>query len=94
LPERKRLLRNQRLCIDPARGANTLCRASKTAGYRKTYEISDLAEWQSKLPDLLKEAGPLFVDLKVETGEIYPEDFARLASTTHRENFRRALAHG
>src|SRR4249920_2735089 len=51
--------------------------------------FAELAEWQSKLPDLLEVAGPLFVDLKVETGEIYPENFARLASTTHWENFRR-----
>jgi uncharacterized protein YecE (DUF72 family) len=78
----------------PRAGQIRFAELAKTAGYRKTYEISDLAEWQSKLPDLLKEAGPLFVDLKVETGEIYPEDFARLASTTHRENFRLALAHG
>src|SRR6266850_2689155 len=40
-----------------------------TAEYRRTYEISALAEWESKLPDLFKEEGPLFVDLKVEPGE-------------------------
>jgi sulfopyruvate decarboxylase subunit beta len=78
----------------PRAGRIRFAELAKTAGYRRTYEIADLAEWQSKLPDLLEEAGPLFVDLKVETGEIYPENFARLASTTHRENFRRALAHG
>ena len=63
-------------------------------GYRRTYAISDLAEWESKRPDLFKEEGPLFVDLKVEPGEAYPEDFPKLSSTEHREKFRRALANG
>jgi len=65
-----------------------------TAGHRRTYEISALAEWESKLPDLFKEEGPLFVDLKVEPAEAYPEDFPRLSSTEHREKFRSALAKG
>jgi hypothetical protein len=56
--------------------------------------MTPLADWESKLPDLLKEEGPLFVDLKVELGEAYPEDFPRLSSTEHREKFRRALANG
>ena len=64
---------------------------AKTAGYRKTYEISDLAEWERELPNLLKEDGPIFVDLKVEPGEAYPENFRRLYSIEHREKFRRAL---
>jgi len=63
-------------------------------GYHRTYAISDLAEWESKLPDLFKEEGPLFVDLKVEPGEAYPEDFPKLSGTEHREKFRRALANG
>jgi sulfopyruvate decarboxylase subunit beta len=78
----------------PGSGQLRFAELAKTAGYRRTYEISDLAEWETTLRDVLKEDGPLFVDLKVETGEIYPEDFARLASTTHREKFRRALANG
>ncbi len=65
---------------------------AKTAGYRKTYEISDLVVWERELPAILKEAGPVFVDLKVEPGEAYPENFPRLYSVEHRERFRRALA--
>jgi phosphonopyruvate decarboxylase len=76
----------------PRAGQICFAELARTAGYRRTYEISDLADWERKLPDLLKEAGPLFVDLKVEAGEAYPEDFARLSSTEHREKFRRALA--
>jgi sulfopyruvate decarboxylase subunit beta len=65
---------------------------AKTAGYRNTYELSDIAEWERELPRILKEEGPIFVDLKVEPGEAYPENFARLYSVEHRERFRRALA--
>ena len=65
---------------------------AKTAGYKKTYEISDLAEWEQKLPDILNEEGPVFVTLKVEPGETYPENFSRLYSIEHREKFRQTLA--
>jgi thiamine pyrophosphate-dependent acetolactate synthase large subunit-like protein len=78
----------------PRAGQIRFAELAKTAGYRRTHEISDLAEWESKLPDLFKEEGPLFVDLKVEPGEAYPEDFPKLSSTEHREKFRRALANG
>jgi uncharacterized protein YceH (UPF0502 family) len=64
---------------------------AKTAGYRKTYEFADVAQWERELPNILKEDGPIFVDLKVEPGEAYPENFSRLYSTEHREKFRRAL---
>lgn len=65
---------------------------AQTAGYRKTYELSDLSEWERELPRILREDGPIFVDLKVEPGEAYPENFPRLYSFAHREKFRRALA--
>ena len=67
---------------------------ARTAGYRNTYELSDIAEWERELPRILQEDGPIFVDLKVEPGEAYPENFPRLYSLEHREKFRRALAAG
>lgn len=76
----------------PRAGQIRFAELAKAAGYRKTYEISDLVDWENKLPDILKEEGPLFVNLKVEPGEAYPEDFRRLYSIEHREKFRRTLA--
>ena len=87
---RERLLRNERLGADPALRIR-FAELAKTAGYRRTYEISELAEWEHQLPGLLKEEGPVFVDLKVEPGEAYPENFRRLYSLEHRERFRQAL---
>jgi hypothetical protein len=40
---------------------------------------------------ILHEDGPIFVDLHVEPGEHYPEDFRRLYDIEYRERFRRAL---
>jgi len=76
----------------PRAGQIRFSELARTAGYRKAYEISDLAEWERLLPEILKEEGPLFVDLKVEPGEAYPESFPRLYSIEHREKFRQTLA--
>jgi phosphonopyruvate decarboxylase len=76
----------------PRAGRIGFAELAKTAGYRNTYQLSDVAEWERELPRILKEDGPIFVDLKVEPGEAYPENFARLYSVEHRERFRRALA--
>jgi thiamine pyrophosphate-dependent acetolactate synthase large subunit-like protein len=64
---------------------------AKAAGYPNTYEISNLGEWDRELEKILKAEGPTFVDLKVEPGEQYPEDFRRLYSIEYRDRFRRAL---
>jgi sulfopyruvate decarboxylase subunit beta len=76
----------------PRAGQIRFAELARTAGYRGTYELSDVAEWERELPRILKEDGPIFVDLKVEPGEAYPENFPRLYSIDHRERFRHALA--
>ena len=78
--------------LTPRSGQIRFAEMAKTAGYKKTYEISDLAEWEHKLPEILKDEGPVFVTLKVEPGEAYPENFPRLYSLEHREKFRKTLA--
>lgn len=64
---------------------------AKTAGYRKVLEITEIEDWDRQLPELLKEDGPIFVDLKMIPGEQYPEDFRRLYSIEYRDRFRQAL---
>ena len=66
---------------------------ARAAGYPKTYEFSTLDEWERALDGgILKEDGPILVDLKMEPGEKYPEDFRRLYNTDYRESFKKALA--
>jgi phosphonopyruvate decarboxylase len=75
----------------PGAGRVSFSGLAREAGYRRVYEFSDLANWDRALDQILKEEGPVFVSLKVEPGEDYPEDFRRLNSVEHREAFRRAL---
>jgi len=66
---------------------------ARAAGYPAAYAFDDLGTWEQALPDLLRQDGPVFVDLKVVPGETrYPDDFRRLYSVEAREDFRRTLA--
>jgi len=76
----------------PNGGKFSFAGLAREAGYANTYTFSDLAAWDRSLDGILKEEGPILVDLKVEPGEDYPEDFRRLYSTEHRDRFRKALA--
>ncbi len=64
---------------------------AQAAGYPKSYEFDKLDDWEREVGRILKEEGPILVDLKVEPGEEYPEDFRRLYSVEFRDLFRRAL---
>lgn len=64
---------------------------ASAAGYPRTYEFANLEDWDREVGRILHEDGPVFVDLKVEPGEEYPEDFRRLYSVQFREAFRQAL---
>ncbi|MFQ5683148.1 MAG: thiamine pyrophosphate-dependent enzyme [Candidatus Binatia bacterium] len=75
----------------PRAGLVSFAGFAKTAGYPKTYEFSDLQEWDRQLDNILGDTGPIFVDLKVEPGIAYPEDFRRLYSVQHKDAFRKTL---
>lgn len=65
---------------------------ARDAGYRRTCAFDQLEDWEREAGGLLREDGPIFVELRVEPGGRYPEDFARLYDLEYRERFRRALA--
>ena len=75
----------------PNAGTVSFAGIARAAGYPKTYEFANLADWERELDKILKEDGPILVDLKVEPGEDYPEDFRRLYNPEFRDAFRRAL---
>ena len=75
----------------PRAGNISFTGMAREAGYPKTYEFTDLQEWDREIDRILHEDGPIFVDLKVEPGEDYPEDFRRLYNVQYREAFRRAI---
>ena len=76
----------------PTHSGFTFTGLAREAGYAKTYTFDDLEDWDRNLDKLLKEDGPILVDLKVEPGEDYPENFPRLYNTEYRDRFRKALA--
>jgi phosphonopyruvate decarboxylase len=66
---------------------------ARAAGYPHAYTFDELDAWERALPDLLRQEGPVFVDLHVVPGDDrYPDDFRRLYSVEAREAFRHALA--
>lgn len=75
----------------PGIGCLSFTAMARAAGYPKTYEFDNLEEWDRAVDHILREQGPILVDLKVVPGEDYPEDFRRLYSVQYREAFRRAL---
>jgi len=77
----------------PIPGVNRLSftALARAAGYPKSYEFDKLEDWEREVGKVLKEDGPILVDLKVTPGEQYPEDFRRLYSIEFRDRFRKAL---
>jgi len=76
----------------PGAGRLSFAGMAREAGYPRTYEFHNLEEWDRNLDQILREEGPILVDLKVEPGEAYPEDFRRLYNVKFRETFRQALS--
>ena len=76
----------------PGRGKLSFPGLAREAGYPKTYMFDTLDDWDRFLARILREDGPIFVDLHVEPGERYPEDFQRLYAIEYRERFRHTLA--
>jgi sulfopyruvate decarboxylase subunit beta len=76
----------------PRRGNIRFADFARDAGYRSTRSFDALGSWEAALPALLREPGPAFVELMMEPGGRYPEDFKRLYAFEYRERFRHALA--
>ena len=64
---------------------------ARAAGYREAHEFSELNALEAALPGILRATGPVLVDLKVEPGESYPQDFIYMHSRAAREKFKAAL---
>ena len=76
----------------PGAGVVRFADIAKAAGYLRSYEFSDLEEFESEIGYILQEEGPVFVDLKVEPGEQYPVDYDNLHSLERRRAFKAALS--
>jgi phosphonopyruvate decarboxylase len=78
----------------PGRNKFTFAGLAREAGYRDTCAFHRIEDWEREAAALLRRDGPVLVELFVEPGDRYPEDFARLYDTQFRDRFRDALARG
>jgi sulfopyruvate decarboxylase TPP-binding subunit len=55
------------------------------------HEFSELEALEAALPGILRASGPVFIDLKIEAGASYPQDWAYMHGVAAREKFRMAV---
>ena len=75
----------------PGAGQIDFSGLAKAAGYQRTYTISELDDFETKIDEILHGHGPTFVTLEVEEGEAYPRDYVKIHSADARETFRNAI---
>ncbi len=64
---------------------------ARAAGIERCYEISDLSDFEARLPGLLVEPGPVFVTMHIEQGELGPRSYVEMYRKERRQAFREAL---
>jgi phosphonopyruvate decarboxylase len=63
------------------------------AGYRHLHEFSALADFESRIGEVLQQEGPVFATMHVEKGALAPEfNYRRLDDPARREAFKQALS--
>jgi len=75
----------------PGRDRISFAGLASAAGYRGSYEFSDLNKFKKGLGELLVKEGPIFVDLKVESGGPQVRDYGHMHGKRTRDEFRAAL---
>ena len=67
---------------------------ARSAGIANSHTIADLADFETRVAGLLKDEGPVFVDLLIEQGPLGPRDYSDMYAASRRASFRAALAAG
>jgi phosphonopyruvate decarboxylase len=75
----------------PGSGVLSFAGMATAAGYPTAYEFDDLSSFEEQVGQILREDGPVFVDLKVEQGDEYPMDYENLYKAERRSAFKAAL---
>jgi sulfopyruvate decarboxylase subunit beta len=64
---------------------------ARAAGYRAVHVFDDLVTFENAIAGVISARGPVFVDLRVEQGEAYPQDYAFMHGDAHRAAFKAAV---
>ncbi|MFM1814792.1 MAG: hypothetical protein RLZ98_1487 [Pseudomonadota bacterium] len=64
---------------------------ARSSGIDKVFEISDLADFEARLPGFLTMEGPAFVTLNIEQGPLGPRSYVEMYRKERRQAFRDAL---
>jgi phosphonopyruvate decarboxylase len=75
----------------PSRAQLDLVGFARAAGYPRCHQISELADFEARVADILREDGPVFVNLQVVPGQASPRDYAVIHGAAVRKTFREAL---
>jgi sulfopyruvate decarboxylase subunit beta len=75
----------------PGRDRISFTGFARAAGIRSCHEFSLLAEFAAGIAAVLREDGPVFVDLKLEPGKPSPQDYAYIHGAPARAAFKAAL---
>lgn len=67
---------------------------ARSSGITKAQRLDTLSAFDAAIPSLLKDEGPLFVDLIVEQGELGPRSYKDMYAKARRQAFREALKAG
>ena len=78
----------------PGRDRVDFAAIARAAGYRRADTIETLADFEAKIPGLLREEGPVFVVLKLVPGPPPPQDYAFIHGAAARAAFKAALGRG
>jgi sulfopyruvate decarboxylase subunit beta len=65
---------------------------ARAAGQTKVHKISDMANFEQQIGSILKEEGPVFVELMVEQGPLGPRSYTEMYRPERRKALREALA--
>ncbi|MGH7032462.1 MAG: hypothetical protein ACREFL_01870, partial [Stellaceae bacterium] len=78
----------------PGRDRVDFAGIARAAGYRRAETIETLADFETKIPGLLREPGPVFIALKLVPGPQPPQDYAFIHGAATRAAFKAALGRG
>jgi len=76
----------------PNQGVLDFAGIASSSGYPHVYCFDDIEKFEQEIGAVLQVSGPVFVTLKVEQGEAYPQDYVELHSAERRARFKTALA--